>query len=189
MLDKLHQIMVQLPDMVLDIERWDSLIVNLRKPHTYRVWTMEGDLRICLHRFELCDSEEAFAHPHPWPAAFKVLEGHYRQTIWTSATLDSDKGRRPVADMVAGPGFEYSIESPLTWHNVQPIEVDGHKSHRAVGIFPTSAFSVMVNSAPWPKGGMHVQAPTTAGKDLDRMSQGDLENHLGVFGELLGVEY
>lgn len=189
MLDKLNTILYLLPSMVLDVDRWSSLIVNRRKPHTYRVWTMEGDLRICLHRFELCEPEEAFAHPHPWPAAFKVLEGHYRQKLWMSSSRTADKARRPAVDMIAGPGYEYSIENPLTWHNVQPIVLPDHVPHKAVGIYPPSAFSVMVNGKPWPKEGAHEQAPTTAGKDLDRMTQGELENHLGVFGELLGVEY
>jgi len=56
-------------------EVWDSLIVNRRKPHTYRASRMYGDWRICLHRFDHCSEKQAFRHPHPWPGGFFVLGG------------------------------------------------------------------------------------------------------------------
>ena len=71
--------MLELLDMdfaeMIRAAEWDSLIVNRRKPHTYRAFTFDGDLRICLHRFEPCEASEAFMHPHPWPGAFLVLDG------------------------------------------------------------------------------------------------------------------
>jgi len=57
------------------LDEWGSLVINRRKPHTYRVFRQFGEYRVCLHRFESCSEEEAFPHPHPWPGAFLLLKG------------------------------------------------------------------------------------------------------------------
>lgn len=67
MIEKLHAI---LPAVLESINRndedWVSLIINRRKPWTYRVFKMFDDVRVCLHAFDECSQDEAFPHPHPW---------------------------------------------------------------------------------------------------------------------------
>lgn len=149
--------------------KWDSLVINRRKPHTYRAFCYpKGDLegiRICLHRFEPCSDNEAFLHPHPWPSAMRVLKGEYRMRVGFSPWRE-----RPtvvveptmVMDTILAAGSSYVMEEPMAWHSVQPI---------------TTCWSVMVNGAPWGDKA-HPAAPTTKGKDLEKMSPDDLDNHL-----------
>ena len=77
MIKQLKELLIngQLYDKLQRPEEWDSLIINRRKPYTYRVFTMIGTLRVCLHRFDECSNTESFIHPHAWPAAFTVLRG------------------------------------------------------------------------------------------------------------------
>src|ERR1044072_4917851 len=90
MLDILNYTIDKLPELLQNEKRWDSLIINRRKPHTYRIFTnfeildYDGTLntyRVCLHKFDPCNTEEAFAHPHPWPGAFCILKGKYKMNI------------------------------------------------------------------------------------------------------------
>ena len=74
MLEKLNEILAILPGLMEDRTNWKSLVINRRKPFTYRAFYQLGDIRICLHRFEECDEHEAFYHPHPWPGALKCLK-------------------------------------------------------------------------------------------------------------------
>ena len=163
----------QLPELLEDPELWETLVINRRRPHTYRVWTMVEyrykPLRICLHRFEPCTPFDAFAHPHPWPGAFFVLKGRYKQRLWTSPDRYSAKVTL-VSDMILDRGSSYLIDNPLVWHSVQPLE---------------TSWTIMVNGEPWDKEVAHVEAPTTAGKDLDRMTGSAKLDHLDAFKKML----
>jgi len=151
--------------------RWDSLIINRRKPYTYRIFTQLGDIRICLHRFETCDEHEAFLHPHPWPGAFLILKGGYRMGIGYSTDKIS------VPEHIATIDFQrfssYAITNPLCWHSVTPIS-------------PT--YSIMINGTPWEKDVAHSQVRTTKGKDLEKMSIKDMCRLMDEF-EVLIKEY
>jgi hypothetical protein len=176
MLEDLMKAYCLLPTLIEEME-WSSLVVNRRKPHTYRASCMvggpdfESPTRICLHRFEACDASEAFAHPHPWPGAFLVLDGRYRHKVWKANDLShSPEKDEPVVDMILVRGSKYSITSPLTWHSVRPLTV----SH-----------TLMVNREPWSKDVAHEAAPTTAGKDLDKMDAEAMRAHFDKFLELI----
>lgn len=68
----------------------------------------------------------------------------------------------------------YEITNPLTWHAITPIE-------------PT--FTVMCNGDPWDTQTIaHKDVRTTAGKDLDKMPDEELLNHLDIF-KVLVKEY
>ena len=169
MLKTLDEILVKLPSM-LDEDRWDSLIVNRRKPATYRVFTQENNIRICLHKFDTCNLDESFEHPHPWPGAFCILEGSYEMKIGKSLTRYSPPDE--VATFVLNKGSKYSITSPLTWHSVTPLEI---------------TYTVMVNGEPFTPEVAHTKVRTTKGKDLDKMPPEELKAHLEKFKELLNV--
>jgi hypothetical protein len=75
-----------------------------------------------------------------------------------------------VAKTIMGPGSMYEIVDPMTWHTVEPIE---------------ECFTVMVNDKPWSEELAHSQIRTTKGKDLQRMTDEQLTEHLNIFKELL----
>ncbi len=149
-----------------NLEGWDSLIINRRKPHTYRIFKQFGEFRVCLHKFEPCESDEAFFHPHPWPGAFLVLQGEYEQSIGYSSSLVTNM--EPVMKMVMVAGSRYEIVNPQTWHSVTPIR---------------TTYTIMVNGAPFPN--QHKEVRTTKGKDLEKMATGDLYVAINNFHRLL----
>lgn len=171
MLDNLYDALRVLPDLLNKREVWDSLIVNRRKPYTYRVFTqLPNGLRICLHKFDPCHTHESFPHPHPWPGAFVVLDGSYRMKIGYSKTRETMEVE-DVSTFIMSTYSAYEITNPLTWHSVTPLE-------------PT--YTVMVNGATWDKDVAHVDVRTTKGKDLDRMPENELLEHLEKFKYLVG---
>ena len=168
MLEKLAEVMRILPPMLKDKGRWDSLVINRRKPYTYRVSTQIDDLRVCLHKFERCDEEESFFHPHPWPGAFVVLAGGYRMGVGYSQSRTEPA--KPVMVIDLEKWARYSITDPNTWHSVTPKGM---------------TYSVMVNGPPWPADVAHQEVRTTKGKDLKKMSDEELDDHFNVFEWLL----
>lgn len=180
-LEILDSVVGSLKRSIDEIKQWDSLIVNRRKPHTYRVSTMfktvtpgafigegpyNGDVRVCLHKFDPCSPQDAFTHPHPWPGAFMVLKGSYIMRVGFSQ--DHEKTPDQSLTTVLTAGSKYAITNSLTWHSVQPTE---------------TCYSIMVNGKSFDR--PHIAAPTTKGKDLDRFSEEELTNHINYFRELL----
>lgn len=150
-------------------DNWDSLIVNRRKPFTYRVHTKIGGARICLHKFDPCHDHESFPHPHPWPGAFLVLKGSYQ--MWLGRSKDrQDIDPVTISTTIMSAGSAYEITDPLVWHAVIPLE---------------TTWTIMLNESAWAKDVAHESVRTTAGKDLDKMSDTDLDKHLMQFRALL----
>lgn len=165
---KLIEAMKNLPDLLDKPEIWDSLIVNRRKPVTYRVFTNLPEYRICLHEFDPCHTHEAFQHPHPWAGAFIILDGRYEMNV----KLSKDRTDHNPADaitLILAKHSIYEIVNPLTWHSVVPL---------------VTTRTVMINETPWPKEVAHEAVRTTAGKDLDKMPHDALIEHLNMFKKL-----
>lgn len=155
MLGILELLMPLLPEIILNKEqKWDSLIINRRKPHTYRIFTtLPSGLRVCLHKFKSCDEHESFSHPHPWPGAFTILSGKYKMNIgYSNDTLSKPQS---VASFIMNKYSSYEIVEPLTWHSVIPLE---------------DTYTVMINNAPFSSDIVHKDVKTTKGKDLDSLS-------------------
>jgi hypothetical protein len=172
MLGKLHEALALLPSILANREAWDSLIVNRRKPYTYRVFTtLPNGLRLCLHKFDPCHTHEAFAHPHPWPGAFVILQGKYKMNVGYSCGGRQDSAPAEVTTLILNRHSSYEIINPLTWHSVIPLE-------------PT--YTVMVNDSPWDTETVaHKDVRTTKGKDLDKMPEPELLEHLSIFQRLV----
>jgi len=133
MLQELQNALELLPDLLNKREAWDSLVVNRRKPHTYRVFThLPNGFRVCLHKFTTCHQHEAFPHPHPWAGAFLLLQGKYKMTVGHSPDRFSPPDK--VMEMILTPGCMYEIIEPHTWHAVIPLE---------------TTYTIMVNGEPW----------------------------------------
>ena len=159
--------------------QWESLVINKRKPHTYRAWSwlsrydlltdIQHSHRVCLHRFEPCEAEEAFSHPHGWPAEFLVLSGRYLETVWRGHN-ESCTDARPVSETLHVAGTWHKIDNEHTWHKIQPL---------------TTTFTLMINGPAYsnPLGAVR----TTAGKDLDKMSREELGVHLSWCNLLMSM--
>jgi len=168
MIDVLNNL---LPDILksIDEDEWGSLLINRRKPHTYRIFRNFGEYRACLHVFDPCDPEDAFAHPHPWAGAFLTLKGEIVHTLGHSPDLKSKPVFQPPE--ILTPGSMYEIIDKQTWHKVQPTQ----RTH-----------TVMINGLPWEG---HIETRTTKGKDLleippELMATMKLE-HKELIGEYL----
>lgn len=169
MLDKLNEALKTLPELLENIENWDSLIINRRKPHTYRVFTqLPNNLRLCLHKFNECDQHEAFLHPHPWPGAFMVMSGRYKMEVGHSISRTDMPDM--VMQVVLPKWSQYEITNPMTWHSVTPL---------------TTTYTIMVNGEPWDGNTAHRDVRTTKGKDLERMPTEELAEHLALFKHFL----
>lgn len=76
-----------------------------------------------------------------------------------------------VATLILTKYSSYEIVNPLSWHSVIPLE---------------STYTVMVNDCPWDAETVaHQAVRRTKGKDLDKMPEEELIQHLQVFKELL----
>lgn len=171
MITELFDALANLPELLDDRSAWDSLLVNRRKPYTYRVFTtLPNGLRLCLHKFDSCHTHEAFAHPHPWPGAFVILQGRYKMDIGYSCNGREDSVPAEVVSLILNKHSSYEIVNPLTWHTVAPLE---------------ETYTVMVNDAPWDAETAHKDVRTTKGKDLDKMPEPELLEHLSVFKRLV----
>lgn len=171
MLDKLYDILLseKLQELIVQPNGWSSLIINRRKPYTYRIFRQFGDLRLCLHKFDICDEHEAFRHPHPWPGAFRVLDGEYKMGLWLSKDRFDNEPTK-VAETILRTGSSYEITNPLTWHSVVPLH---------------ETYTIMINSTPWNSETAHTSVRTTKGKDLDSLSETELKEQLKKFNNLL----
>jgi len=164
----LEHYLAKLPEFIKQPEKWNSLVINKRKPYTHRAWYQDGDYRICLHRFETCDEAEAFLHPHAWPMACKIVQGSYNMRMGMS----KDNIQEPdfCTRLQLSEGSSYTMVHPLAWHSVEPI---------------TECYTVMVNGLPWDESIRHTKVRTTKGKDLDSMTERELKQHLSDFAWIL----
>jgi len=155
---------------LLDIpELWNSLIINKRKPETYRLFTFVGDSRICLHRFSPADETEAFWHPHPWPARFYLMDGEYK--LFLSTSKDRESGYDPAYSVVTmRPGAYYDMDHPLSWHKIVPTYI---------------TYTIMINGPAWNDDVAHTAVRRTKGKDLECMSHVEVLSQLNKFKELV----
>jgi hypothetical protein len=151
MINILNKLIPEVLEAIPEDHEWDSLIINKRKPYTYRIFRQFGEYRVCLHKFDPCSFEESFAHPHPWPGAFMVLRGRYLHSVGVSPDLESEP--ELVYQQEVGPYSPYYIGNPLIWHSVQPLQ---------------TTYTIMVNGAPFEN--PHKAVRTTKGKDLKTMS-------------------
>lgn len=169
MLDTLMSSLETVHDLLADTGRWQSLIINRRKPHTFRASTiLDNGLRVCLHKFNVCDEHEAHPHPHPWPGAFLILQGSYKMLVGRSQ--DREASAMPILPIILTRGSAYEISDPLVWHSVVPLE---------------TTYTIMVNGPAWDPGAAHIEVRTTKGKDLESMPENELREHLELFQDLI----
>ena len=118
MLDALHQVEDQLPEMLQDRLKWNSLFVDYHPPVVERLWREWNDFRIYLHRIHPCEPDQALFHPHPWPSAMRVLDGKYEMAVGYGT---GEKEPPIAARIIMGAGSEYEMTDSDGWHYVRPI--------------------------------------------------------------------
>lgn len=128
MLEKLHDAIEELPYLMEDKSRWNSLHVTYAQPRVERLWTQFGENRILLHRIYPCEQWEALYHAHPWPSAVRVVRGKYEMGL---ASFDVGAGIIDYDDWHHGPteatlvltkGCEYEMINRTGWHYVRPVD-------------------------------------------------------------------
>lgn len=132
MLAVLAQIEAELPDLLADEARWQSLDINYHPPFVERLWTTWDEYRVSLHRIHPCKASAALFHPHPWPSAMRILDGRYEMAIGYG------KGSEPppiAARFIAAADVRYEMTDPDAWHYVRPLE--------------RPAMTIMVTGRPW----------------------------------------
>lgn len=155
-----------------EYDKWDSLLINRRKPHTERVFRQFGEDRVCLHKFYPCSSDEAFAHPHPWPASFFIIKNGYDMEIGMAENrLEEPKYYERIC---LEEHSAYMILNPLTWHRISPINDE-----------PT--YTVMINGPTFEEEDMHSAVRRTKGKDLEKLKEEDKAALLNYFYDLLPI--
>jgi hypothetical protein len=132
MLDVLTRLEAELPALLADDARWQSLYINYHPPFVERLWMQWGEYRVSLHRIHPCAPSDALFHPHPWPSAMRILDGKYEMAI------GHGKGSEPppvAARIIAGTDVRYEMTDPDSWHYVRPLE--------------RPAMTIMVTGKPW----------------------------------------
>lgn len=121
----------ELPKLLAQPEKWQSLDINYEEPRVERVWHQWGEIRICLHRIHPVKTMPFF-HPHPWPSAMRILSGKYAMSVGYGVGHEEP----PTAvQLILAPGSTYEMSEPNGWHSVQPIS--------------EPVMSLMVTGKPW----------------------------------------
>lgn len=136
MLAILAQAERELPSLLLNDDDWQTLYVDDEKPNVERVWMTYGEGRLYLHLIHPCEPGEALFHPHPWPAAMRVLYGAY-ETAYGHGPPDGPAPEKGTVRIVRA-GETYEMVNPEAWHYVRPI------------VDPVA--TIMVTGKPWPTG-------------------------------------
>ncbi len=134
MLHELQKLLSQglILQMLRDGCPWNTSLIDYESPTVHRLWRQRGELRIYLHEILPCGKGEPFFHPHPWPSAMILLEGHYEMDIGYGGGIKPP----PVAtSLIMSPWSTYEMVNPDAWHSVRPV---GGPS-----------LSVMVSGKPW----------------------------------------
>ncbi len=134
MLNILHQVEGELPELLLAEGRWKSVFINYHHPFVERIWANFYDYRIYLHKVHPCETSESLIHPHPWPSGIKILSEDVDYEMGIGYGVGEDNPTM-VAKMIMRGGSEYEMTHPDGWHYVRPIN--------------KPVMSLMITGQPW----------------------------------------
>ena len=104
-------------DLLKQPDVWKTLNIDYHAPRVERLYTFWNGYRICLHKIFSCRKEDALYHPHPWSAAFHILDGSYETGLGYSETENPPK----ILSTIKSKGdMYYEMTDPNTWHYVRP---------------------------------------------------------------------
>ncbi len=145
MLDTLHAVERDLPQLLTSAAGWNSLRIDYHPPFVDRVWRDWGEYRISLHCISPCEPDASLFHPHPWPSAMRILEGQYEMTV---SYGQGDTAPPVAAKLIASGPMEYEMVDENAWHAVRPIG----------GV----AWTLMVTGKPWSRSAPRSERPLHA---------------------------
>jgi hypothetical protein len=138
MLDILQRVENALLPMLENRSAWSSLNINYHRPFVERLWLpMKVDdqsVRVNLHLIQPCNPQDVLFHPHPWPAAMRILRGTYEMGVGVGKYGAPDVSMRIVGQR----GTAYEMTDPNAWHYVRPLDM-------------SNVLSLMVTGTPWPE--------------------------------------
>lgn len=119
MIENLKQIEDKmLLDLLVQPEKWNTLLINYYPPTVERCWIQLGNYRLLLHFIHECKPEEALFHTHRYPSAMHVLNGKYEMGLGFGAgTVPPEK----MATILFENGGYYDMTHIDGWHYVRPI--------------------------------------------------------------------
>ena len=148
MIDKLKEVLVALPQLLLD-NQVHTMYIDYHKPFVSRIWFQLEDMRVFIHKIEPCDdSNEALYHPHKWDSAMYICSGSYEMGIGHSETTLAPY----VTDcrLIIPEGTFYEMTNKDGWHYVNPIDgpcytvmVTGNLNGRIMPIEPDKEFRTL----------------------------------------------
>ncbi len=145
MLDVLYAAEAAMPSLLADESAWTGLYADSERPALTRLWRQWGEYRVCQHKFEPCDPDAAFLHPHPWRFAARTF-GRYGMRV--GAGNDPRVVPPVVLDMIMEPGSCYAMEHATGFHGIFPVD-------------PGPLYSLMVaGPIEWPENRVRGNAPT-----------------------------
>jgi hypothetical protein len=99
-----------------------------------------------------------------------ILQGCYKMQVGYSVGGREDSNHSEVTTQILDRFSSYEITNPLTWHSVIPLQ---------------TTYTVMLNGPPFDAETAHKDVRTTKGKDLDKMPEPELLEHLDLFKRLV----
>jgi len=145
MLTVLDSVLEKLPDLLVEKDQWQSLLIDYEHPHVERIWRQVEENRLYLHVIHKCDPGLAFPHTHSWPSAMLIVAGQYDMKVGyeASTSLFAPPGTKGASftsvKMHCPPGFRYEMTDPDSWHSVCPTT--------------ETVWTIMVTGKPWSKPG------------------------------------
>jgi hypothetical protein len=134
MLDILSEVELELSELLKDESLWGSLYIDYDHPNVERVYRNWNGYRINLHLIhEVPDDKRPLYHPHPWPAAMRILDGEYQMELGSGDYSGPEP--RVVSRLIMSEGSAYEMINMDAWHTVRPL--DGKVA------------SLMVTGKPW----------------------------------------
>jgi hypothetical protein len=119
MIENLKQIEDRmLLDLLVQTDKWNTLLVNYYPPTVERCWIQLGNYRLLLHFIHECKPEEALFHTHRYPSAMHILTGKYEMGLgFGEGTVPPEK----MATILFENGGYYDMTHIDGWHYVRPI--------------------------------------------------------------------
>lgn len=127
MLSELDECLKELPKLLQDRDKWESLLIDLYPPVIHRLFLkLSDDRTIVLHKIFPCDpGEKSLMHSHSWPFVVKIIEGGYEMGVGFS----KDRKDPPPAIYTTRvkPDDIYEMTSSDVWHYTKAL--NNHPSY------------------------------------------------------------
>ena len=116
MIQELEDIIAnQLPTLLKEPEKWDSLLIDHFPPVIHRLAYRLSDTRtLFLHKMHNCERSKALLHSHSWALAVKVIEGGYEMGMGESENRDC--APTELKETIVKPGDVYEMLDSRQWH-------------------------------------------------------------------------